>query len=142
MKAIFHGISEDEFNRRFSTDDACLAYLAGQKWSHGFRCRKCGHTNYCHGKTPYSRRCTKCKTEESATAHTVFHRCRFHLRDAFRIAYLVCNKPKISSYKLSGELNIRHMTCWKFKTKILECLDNQEAFTDFEKAEFKKQINK
>ena len=64
-------------------------------------------TNYCKGKKPFSRRCTKCKTEESATAHTIFHKCKFPLTEAFKITYIVCHNPEISIYKLSENINLQ-----------------------------------
>ncbi|MCD4735530.1 MAG: transposase [Bacteroidales bacterium] len=105
----------------FVDENKCLEFIAGEKWKNGFTCRKCGHTNYCKGRKPFSRRCTRCKTEESATAHTIFHRCRIPITEAFKIAYMVCNTPEISSYEISRELDRRQMTCWKFKKKMLEC---------------------
>lgn len=108
------------------TEDEILGVLADIKWRDGFVCRKCGHTHYCKGKKPHSRRCTKCKTEESAVAHTVFHRCKIPLSEAFIIASAVCCKPDISTYELSRKMSKRQMTCWKFKTKITECLADSE----------------
>jgi hypothetical protein len=122
-------LSETEFSQRFSSPEKCLEFLADQKWKDGFVCRKCGHTHYCNGKTPYARRCTKCKSEESATAHTMFHRCKIHLPDAFRILHTVCSEPGVSSYKLSDDTNLRQMTCWKFKKKVSECLQNKSGFS-------------
>ena len=140
MKELFEHIDIQEFNRRFSTDEACLKFLADYKWKNGFQCKKCGHTNYCKGKTPYARRCTRCKAEESATANTMFHRCRIDLPAAFKITYLVCNNPRISTYELSEEINLRHMTCWRFKSRIMECIENNSSFTKFQKAEFRRKI--
>ena len=107
------------------TEEACLALIADQKWASGFTCRHCGNTNYCKGRTPYSRRCTRCKHEESATAHTIFHRCRIHLPEAFRIMHMVCNEPAISSYELARQMTIRQMTCWKLKNKLMECVSER-----------------
>lgn len=140
MKKIFDNIDVTEFDAQFESDEICLKFLADQKWSDGFVCRKCGHTNFCKGKTPFSRRCTKCKSEESATAHTMFHRCHIPLTNAFKIAYLVCNRPKISSYELSRLLNTRQMTCWKFKTKIAECIENSDQYSMVEKVRLKNVI--
>lgn len=120
---LFKEIDLTEFNRRFSEPEQCLELIAAEKWQNGYVCRKCGNTNYCAGKTPFSRRCTRCKTDESATAHTIFHRCRIPITDAFEIAYLVCGSPAISSYEISRRLDTRQMTCWKFKKHIMECLE-------------------
>ena len=134
MPDYFLNISKDYAKEVFSDEMACLEYLANEKWQKGFVCRKCGHTNFCKGKTPFSRRCTKCKHDESATAHTIFHRCKIYLPDAFEIAALVCNSPEISTYELSRQLELRQMTCWKFKKKISECIERSGKLTLIEDA--------
>ncbi len=125
MKLSFQGITIEDFERIFGDDAGCLRWLADKKWAEGFTCRKCGHHNYCAGRRPYSRRCTRCKREESATAHTPFHRCRIPIREAFRIAWICCHTPSVSSASLSKELDIRQMTCWKFKKRLLECMEHE-----------------
>lgn len=122
LKNIFSGIETEEFNRRFTSEEACFEFLAMAKWQGGFECRKCGHTNFCKGKIPFSRRCTRCKHEESAMAHTPFHGCKMPLVLAFQLAFNVCCEPGISSYKLSDIHSIRQMTCWKLKKKIMQCV--------------------
>lgn len=140
MKSLFKNIGIIKFDDLFSTDEKCFEFLAGKKWENGFICRKCGHTNYCKGKKPYSRRCTKCKSEESATAHTAFHKCKLPLTEAFKITYIICNNPDISTYKLSDKFNIRQMTCWKFKKKIIECINQRGDIDIFEKEALKKEF--
>jgi hypothetical protein len=125
MKDLFGILELSKFKDRFSEEDQCLEFLAEQKWADGYTCRKCGHTNYCKGKTHYSRRCTRCKNEESATAHTIFHRCHIPITDAFRMVYMVCSDPSVSSYEISRQMEIRQMTCWKLKNKLMECLENK-----------------
>ncbi len=111
--------------KRFPDTESCLKFLADLKWKEGFVCKKCGHTNYCKGKSPYSRRCTKCKKEESATAHTVFHRCKIPMTQAFEMAFLVCNLPEVSSYQISKKMNIRQMTCYNFQKKVKLCMTDR-----------------
>lgn len=124
----FIKINKIDFVNNFQNKENCLKYLADEKWKEGYVCKKCGNTNYCEGKTPYSRRCTRCKHDESATAHTMFHRCKVPLPEAFKIAYEICTLPKITIAKLSNTFEKRKMTCWKLKKKIMECLkENQTA---------------
>jgi hypothetical protein len=123
LKKIFSNIKAEDFLTRFANEETCLEFLAASKWGDSFQCKKCGHGNYCKGKTPYSRRCTRCKHDESATAHTPFHGCRMPLNLAFQIAYQVCCKPEISSYKLAEVNQTRQMTCWKLKKKVIECIE-------------------
>jgi hypothetical protein len=123
----------------FKSDEKCFEFLADIKWSDGFTCRKCGNTNHCPGKTPYSRRCTKCKTEESATSGTIFHNCKFPVSKAFYIAYNVCKgKEEISTYEFARRLSLRQMTCWNFKTKIQQALQQMDSLTDMEKSSIQK----
>jgi hypothetical protein len=126
MNIIFKDeLTEEQLQELFLSDDKCLEFIAGLKWSEGFICRKCGNTNHCPGKTPYSRRCTKCKSEESATSGTMFHNCKFPLSKAFYIAYNVCkSETDISSYEFARRLSLRQMTCWKFKDRIKKTLEN------------------
>ena len=114
------------FKEVYQTEEDCLSLIASKKWDKGFVCRKCGNTNYCKGKKPFSRRCTKCKTEESVTANTIFHNCRIPLTEALEITILNCMFPDISSYELSRKIERRHMTCYHFQKKIKSCLENQK----------------
>jgi len=140
MGAIFtRELTDGQLNELFLSDEKCFEFLAGVKWEHGFTCRKCGNDNYCPGKTPYSRRCTKCKTEESAAADTIFHNCKFPVHKAFYIAYNVCKgKEDLSSYELARRLSLRQMTCWNFKTKISHAIRQMDSLTGIEKESIQK----
>ena len=118
----------DNFEELINNDDKCLELLAKIKWGEEFVCRHCGHTNFCKGKTPHSRRCTKCKHDESASAHTIFHNIKFPISKAFSIAYQICNeKKKISTYEFARNLSLRQMTCWKFKDKVSKAIGKENA---------------
>jgi hypothetical protein len=136
MSMIFReAFSPEKLEELFSSDEKCLEFLAVLKWEEGYTCRKCGNTNYCAGKTPYSRRCTKCKSEESATTGTIFHHCKFPISKAFYIAYNVCkNKEEISTYEFARRLSLRQMTCWNFKAKIQHALGQMDSLSEHEKA--------
>lgn len=140
MSAIFvKEISEEQLAELFKSDEKCLKFLSSVKWEEGFVCRKCGNTNFCHGKTPYSRRCTKCKTEESAAAGTIFHNCKFPLHKAFYIAYNVCKgKEELSTYEFARRLSLRQMTCWKFRNKIKEAVGNMDDLSENERGSIMK----
>ena len=140
MSVIFKGeLDDNKLEELFNSEEKCYEFLAELKWSEGYRCRKCGNTNYCPGKTPYSRRCTKCKTEESSSAGTIFHNCKFPISKAFYIAYNVCKgKEDISTYEFARRLSLRQMTCWNFKTKIQNALQQMDSLTDIEKSSIQK----
>jgi hypothetical protein len=142
MGMIFSGaLTADQLGALFERDENCLEFLANLKWEKGFVCRKCGNTNYCSGKTPHSRRCTKCKSEESATTGTIFHNCKFPISKAFYIAYNVCKgKEEISTYEFARRLSLRQMTCWNFKTKTLTALSQMQSLTENERLAIQKML--
>jgi predicted Zn-ribbon and HTH transcriptional regulator len=140
MKPIFNReLTDEQLNELFQSDEKCLEFLAELKWTDGFTCRKCGNENFCPGKTPYSRRCTRCKTEESASAGTIFHNCKFPVSKAFYIAYNVCKgKEEISTYEFARRLSLRQMTCWNFKTKIRQAIEEMDTLSKAEKLSIQK----
>ncbi|MBK7030393.1 MAG: transposase [Bacteroidales bacterium] len=140
MSKIFkEALSPEKLEELTGSDEKCLEFLAELKWAEGFTCRKCGNTNYCSGKTPFSRRCTKCKTEESATTGTIFHNCKFPISKAFYIAHNVCKgTEEISTYEFARRLSLRQMTCWNFKAKIQQALSQIDTLSEHEKASIQK----
>jgi DNA-binding CsgD family transcriptional regulator len=125
LKNIVASSAVDNFKLVITDESVALKILADIKWKEGFVCLKCGSTNYCKGKTELSRRCTRCKKEESVTAHTIFHRCKIPINSAMEIAYLVCNIAAISSYEISRQLDMRHMTCYSFQKKVIDYLNGK-----------------
>ena len=126
---LFKEEIKPEFAQELFVDsEKVFKFVADMKWKEGFVCKKCGHTNFCDGKSPYSRRCTRCKSEESATAHTIFHNLKFPVNKAFYIAYNVCVLGNdISSYNYSDQLGLNQMTCWKFRKRIKDCVMKHSA---------------
>lgn len=123
MEQRFKSLTLFDFQRRFSTKEDCLSYLADLKWGNGYRCRKCGHGNSCKGVPEGSRQCTSCNYTESPTANTLFHMVKFDLVKAFYIVYFVAtNKKGINSTELSRKLGLRQKTCWSFKRKVMKAM--------------------
>jgi hypothetical protein len=131
MSKIFQDqLSIEQLEAMFHNDEKCYEFLAELKWANGFTCKKCGNTNSCPGKESFSRRCTKCKSKETATNGTIFHGLKFPISKAFYIAYNVCKgKENISTYEFGRRLSLRQMTCWTFKTKIEQALGSMENLT-------------
>lgn len=124
----FTGVNSIKFNQQFQDNTACLEYLAAIKWpDETYACKKCGHTKYCKGKKPFSRRCIRCRYDESPTAGTMFDKCKFSLLIAFHIAFKISTKKKrMSSLELSHEFELRQPTCWEFKWKIQQAMQSSK----------------
>jgi hypothetical protein len=119
----FTGVNSITFNKKFKDDNDCYEYLSLIKWEVGFICRKCNYDKYCNGKKPFSRRCLKCKYDESPTVNTMFEKLKFSILIAFHIAFKISTKKKgMSSLELSNEFELRQKTCWSFKQKVQEAM--------------------
>ena len=90
----FVGVNSITFNRQFTEDSDCLAYLASLKWVEGFVCKRCKNEKYCQGKKVHNSRCTRCRYEESPTAGTMFDKVKFSLLKAFHIAFKSVQRKK------------------------------------------------
>lgn len=108
------------FNNRFQSEDDCFAYLVAIKWKgNQYICRKCGNTTFHKGRSPYSRRCNRCKYDESVTAGTIFHRLKFSILTAFQIIQLMATSNKgNTSVELSHQFGITQTTTLMLKYKV------------------------
>ncbi len=117
----------EEFSKTYPDREACFSLLADLKWKDGYSCRKCGSVHYCNGHLPYSRRCTKCRYEESVIANTILQNTRIPVNKAFYMIFLIySSKGKISSHKLSEITGIRQSTCWMYSSKIKKVMDDRK----------------
>jgi len=126
-RALSTSLDFEEFSKIYPDKESCLQFLADLKWTGTFHCRKCGNEHYYAGHQPFSRRCSKCGYEESATAYTIYQNIRIPINKAFYLTFLVYStKGKISSHKLSDILEIRQSTCWSYATRIIKMMDERK----------------
>jgi len=116
-----------EFSKIYPDRETCFKFLSELKWEQGYTCRKCGNTNYLSGHLPYSRRCTKCRYEESVIAYTIFQNTKIPITKSFYMLFLIySSKGSITSNKLSEILDIRQSTCWSYRDKIKKVLEDRK----------------
>lgn len=114
-------VSYEEYLQIYPNDHACLSFLEKIKWEEGYTCKKCGNTSYRKTDKTFSRRCTKCKYIESVTAGTLFHGIKFPLNKAFYIVYDTYDEKSRSTIDtLSEKIDLRRVTVWMFRKKVLE----------------------
>jgi len=125
-RVMSQDVDFEEFSKIYPDRETCYKYLSELKWSKNYSCRKCGNTTYSEGQLPYSRRCTKCRYEESVINHTIFQNSRIPINKAFYMLYLIyTTKGKISSHKLAEILDIRQGTCWLYGSKMKKLLEER-----------------
>lgn len=126
-RVMVEEVDFDEFSKIFPGEESCYRYLSELKWDKGYICRKCNHARFCEGKDKYSRRCTRCRYDDSPTAFTIFHRLKFDVVKAFYMVFLVyANKGKITSLELSQLLQLRQSTCWTFSKKVTSAMKERK----------------
>jgi transposase-like protein len=108
-----------EFQRRFSTQEACVRYLVETRWPDGFRCLWCGSANARLMTTRRVWQCRDCRRQTRLTAGTVLERTHLALPTWFAAAYLMSSvKPGISALQLSRQLGISLKTAWLLLHKL------------------------
>lgn len=126
-RVMSQDVDFEEFSKIYPDRESCYKYLADLKWSKNYCCRKCSSTSYSDGQLPYSRRCTKCRYEESVINYTIFQNSRIPINKAFYMLYLIyTTKGKISSHKLAEILDIRQGTCWSYGSKMKNLLEERK----------------
>ena len=125
----FKGENILEFTDMFPDDRSCLVYLSEQKWSKGFKCKKCGHTKHTVRKQNLARDCNRCHHVESPTAGTLFHRVRFGIRKAFGIVFEMSATTKgLSSSQVAKRYGISRTTAWTFMHKVRDAMKSSKEY--------------
>lgn len=108
-----------EFEKMFTTEEQCIAYLKEFRFPNGYSCRKCGHKNYWVNKRGLLI-CKYCKDELSITAGTIFHKSKLPLTTIFRaLWWMVAQKNGVSAVGLQRVLGIgSYRTAWTWLHKF------------------------
>jgi transposase-like protein len=108
-----------EFEKRFSTDEQCRAYLFQLRWPDGFRCPRCGGSK-AWPKRPELLECARCGHQSSVTAGTVFQDSHKPLVLWFRAMWFVASqKNGASALGLQRALDLRsYQTAWVWLHKL------------------------
>jgi transposase-like protein len=119
-----------EFQRRFSTEEACLQYLIESRWPDGFRCPRCEHPEAFWISNRRVFQCKACRHQASVTAGTVMHRSRTPLTTWFWGAYLVTtHTPGMSAMQFQRQTNLpSYETAFQMLHKLRSAMvsDNRE----------------
>jgi transposase-like protein/predicted nucleic-acid-binding Zn-ribbon protein len=123
------GLTIVEFRKRFQTEADCLNYLIELKWGNGFACVKCQCNEFHKGRKWYYRRCKSCGYDESATANTLFHKCKIGLLVAFEIGYRLSVKKKgMSTLELAREFGCQQRSAWLLKAKYQNAMKSSDKY--------------
>lgn len=115
-----------EFQKEFSDEEKCRAYLEQQRWGDTPACPCCGSTNVKRFET--NKRIFKCREKEcrkkfSVTVGTIYENTKIPLRTWFLATYILAVHSKgISSLQLASWLGVTQKTAWFLNHRIREML--------------------
>ena len=118
-----------DFQRKFSTEEACEEHLFLMRWPEGYRCPRCGHGQHYFHSTRHLYECTACRYQVSLTAGTVFHRTKTPLAKWFWMIFLMARpKSGISMLSLQRILDIKsYKTVWTMGHKIRKAMADRDV---------------
>ena len=119
MGAMEYPRTAAEFNRQFSTEEACWDYLVKLRWPEGFRCPDCGSPKAWLTSNKLFR-CGACESAVSVTAGTIFQDTRKPLKLWFQAMWwVVGQKNGVSAVGLNHVLGIgSEKTAWTWLHKL------------------------
>lgn len=96
-----------QFIDRFSTEEACIAYLFHLRYPN-YKCQKCGGPRFSSiSSRPHQYYCLDCHTQISAIKGTLFENTKFSLNKWFLAIFLASrDKRGVSALTLSRELDL------------------------------------
>jgi transposase-like protein/predicted RNA-binding Zn-ribbon protein involved in translation (DUF1610 family) len=117
-----------EFQRRFSTEQACQEALELARWPEDFVCPRCGHGKASRITTRRLLQCSACHHQASVTAGTIFHKTRTPLVKWFWAIWMVAqDKGGISATRLSKQLELGYRTAWTMLHKLRKAMAQRDA---------------
>ena len=120
--------SQLEFEERFGTEEACIAFLRVGRWPAGFVCPRCGGHKAWQLRARPLDECAECGHQVSLTAGTAFARTRKPLRLWFRVmAEMLFSKRGCSALELTRRFHISYRTAWTWLHKLRTCMDSSSS---------------
>ena len=117
-----------EFQRRFSTEEACQEALEQARWPEGFVCPRCGHGRASRIRTRRLLQCAGCHYQASLTAGTILHKTRTPLVKWFWAIWMVAqDKGGTSAMRLSRQLGLGYRTAWTMLHKLRKAMGQRDA---------------
>src|SRR5216684_933679 len=112
--------SLSQFQKAFSDEASCAAFMFKRRWPDGFVCPACGKRRVAALKSrPRLHECLDCGRQTSVTAGTVMHRSRLPLTTWFWAAHLMTTHSNgMSALQLQDQLGVTYKTAWLLTQKL------------------------
>ena len=122
-------LSKIEFQKQYSTEEACEQQLFRMKWPNGYRCEKCGCEHY--GVTTTRKlplyQCKQCNYQATVIVNTVLEKTRTSLVKWFIVIYsMATDKRGYSAVQCSKDIEVSYPTAWLMLHKIREAMEKRD----------------
>jgi len=109
-----------QFQKAFSDEAKCVAFMFKRRWPDGFVCPACGKLRFATLKSrPRLYECLDCGRQTSVTAGTAMHRSRLPLTTWFWAAHLMTTHSNgMSALQLQDQLGVTYKTAWLLAQKL------------------------
>ncbi len=112
-------VSFYEWQKRFSSEQKCMNYLAEIRWPGGFQCPHCGHDHGWYTVSQGRYECAGCYRQSTVTSGTLFHATKLPLTKWFWAIYWISSdKGGISALRLSKLIGVS----WRSAYRVLRVL--------------------
>ena len=119
-------IDFSNFDRRFSTEEQCLAHLASIRWQNGYCCPRCSDTEYWE-VSPYKYKCRNCGYQTTVTAGTFFHHTHVPMLVWFKAIWYVSVKG--DSAKTNELQSLLHIGSYHTALTMLNRIQSHTNYT-------------
>src|SRR4030042_3917303 len=110
----------NEFNKKYPTDDVCLAELFKARYGYIKVCPKCKkETKFNRIKARKCYCCQYCGFQLHPVANTIFHKSETPLKNWFYAIYLFStSKNGVSAMELQRQIGCTYKTAWRMAYQI------------------------
>ena len=121
--------SVKDFNNEFPNDDACLRYIAEERWPNGIAyCPKCREERKHHrvgNRTAFA--CDRCGNHQYPLKGTIFEKSSTSLRTWFYAMYLMgSTRCGISAKQIQRETGVTYKCAWRIFKQIRSILSDDD----------------
>lgn len=130
MAKRIHQMTVVQWEKAFPTDEACKAYLVGNRWPKGVICPRCGNVEVGeHGTRAFHWQCYACS--EKATSYrfsvlvgTIFENTKYPMREWFRVIHMMLTSKKgVSALEIHRVIGTgSYRTAWSMCHRIRAAL--------------------
>ena len=118
-----------EFQKTFSSNEACEKHLVEQRWRNGFVCPQCRHSEAWYLPKRKLFDCKSCRFQTSLTAGTIFHGTKIPLVKWYWLLYhMAMDKVGVSIAEMQRILEIgQYRTAWLMAHKVRKAMADRDA---------------